>query len=73
MEPYFFVKCIIGISMDWMKIGSALFIVAMLVFLVPRIKPMLENSPKGTNNDWLLVGVLLAGVAGFIWLLMKMV
>lgn len=59
--------------MDWMKIGSALFMVAMLVFLIPRIKPMLQNSPKGSNNDWLLAGILLAGVAGFVWFLMKMV
>lgn len=59
--------------MDWMKIGSALFLVAMLVFLVPRIKPMLQNSPKGSNNEWLLAAGLLVGVAVFVWFLMKMV
>ena len=59
--------------MDWIKIGSALFLVAMIIFLVPRIKPMLQNSPEGSSNDWLLVGGLLAGVAVFVWFLMQMV
>jgi len=59
--------------MDWMKIASALLVVMFLFVLVPRIKPMLENSPKGSSNDWLLAGALLAGVAGFVWFLMKMV
>ncbi|MDH5232220.1 MAG: hypothetical protein OEY38_19325 [Gammaproteobacteria bacterium] len=38
--------------MDWMKIGAALLIVMMLVYLLPRAKEMLKNSPKGTAKDW---------------------
>ena len=38
--------------MDWMKIGSALFIGAMLVYLLPRAKQMIKQSPKASGEDW---------------------
>lgn len=52
--------------MDWIKIFSAIFIVAMLVFLWPRAGQMIRESRKGSMNEWLLVGMLLLGVAAFI-------
>lgn len=52
--------------MDWLKIFSALFIVAMLVFLWPRAGQMIRESRKGTANEWLWVGLLLLGVAAFV-------
>lgn len=39
--------------MDWVKIGSALFGIAMLVFIFPRMRDAMKNSPKGTSKDWM--------------------
>lgn len=59
--------------MDWMKIFSALLIVAMLIYLFPRAKEMVKNSPKASGNDFVAVLIPLALVVGFIFLLMKFV
>lgn len=59
--------------MDWMKIFSALLIVAMLVYLLPRAKDMITNSPKGSNNDWMAALIPLLLVIGFVFLLIKSV
>lgn len=59
--------------MDWMKIGWALALVAMLVFLLPRAKHMLKNSPKAGAGDWNAVLLPLALVVGFIVLLIMAV
>ncbi|MGD9499220.1 MAG: hypothetical protein AB7V33_01870 [Halothiobacillus sp.] len=56
--------------MDWLKIFSALFIVAMLIFLWPRAGQMIRESRKGTIDEWLWVGLLLLGVAAFVAFLM---
>lgn len=39
--------------MDWLKIGSAVFLVAMMVYLFPRMKHAIKHSPKGTMKDWM--------------------
>lgn len=59
--------------MDWLKIGSAVFLIAMIVFMWPRMKQAVANSPKGTMNDWMGFIVPLAAVIGFIILLINMV
>ncbi|MCP4274971.1 MAG: hypothetical protein GY779_01310 [Gammaproteobacteria bacterium] len=59
--------------MDWLKIGSALFLLAMLVMLFPRAKQMVTNSPKGSREDWMGYIVPMAVVVVFIILLIKMV
>ncbi|MDH5473049.1 MAG: hypothetical protein OEY87_05410 [Gammaproteobacteria bacterium] len=59
--------------MDWVKIGSALFLLAMLVFIFPRMKQALENAPKGNMQDWMSFIVPLAAVIGFVILLLMMV
>ncbi len=59
--------------MDWMKIFSALLIIMMLVYIVPRAKDMLTNSPKASNNDWLAALIPLILVIGFVFLLIKSV
>ncbi|WP_198264521.1 hypothetical protein [sulfur-oxidizing endosymbiont of Gigantopelta aegis] len=59
--------------MDWMKIFSALLIVMMLVYIVPRAKDMIKNSPKASSNDLVSVLIPLALVAGFVFLLIKSV
>lgn len=56
--------------MDWLKIFSAIFIVAMLIFLWPRAGQMIRESRKGSLDEWLWVGVLLLGVAAFVAFLM---
>ncbi len=59
--------------MDWMKIFSALLIVLMLVYLLPRAKDMLKNSPKASGNDWLATLIPLILVIAFVFLLIKSV
>ena len=57
----------------WLKIGSAILLVAMLVFIWPRARYMLANSPKGSGDDWRSFALIIAGVALFILLLVKLV
>jgi len=59
--------------MDWMKIFSAILIILMLVYLLPRAKGMLKNSPKASSNDWLAALIPLLLVIGFVFLLIKSV
>jgi len=59
--------------MDWLKIGSALFLVAMIVFMWPRMKHAVANTRKGSMSDWMGFIVPLAAVIGFIILLINMV
>jgi len=57
----------------WMKILSAVLIVMMLVFIFPRAKQMLTESPKGSSADWVSALIPLGLVVGFVILLMAMV
>ena len=57
----------------WMKILSALLIGAMLVFLLPRAKHMLQNSPKAGEGDWKAVLIPLALLVLFILFLITIV
>ena len=57
----------------WMKILSAALIVMMLVFLFPRARQMLTESPKGSSQDWISALIPLALVIGFVVLLIAMV
>lgn len=59
--------------MDGMKIASAIFLVLILAFLLPRAKSMLTNSPKAEAGDWQAAIIPLAAVVGFIALLMWLV
>lgn len=59
--------------MDWTKILWAGLLVAMLVYLWPRAKHMLKESPKGTASDWHGVLIPLLAVAGFVALLIASV
>jgi predicted membrane channel-forming protein YqfA (hemolysin III family) len=56
-----------------MSIGSAILLIAMIVMVAPRVKHAVQNSPKGSSNDWLLAGGLIFAVAVFVYALMKMV
>ncbi len=59
--------------MDWIKIGSALFMLAMVIYLFPRAKHAVQNSPKGTLKDWMGYVVPLAAVVLFIIVLISLV
>ena len=55
--------------MDWMAIVSAVFLVAMIAYLFPRAKHMLQNSPEASSNEWMSALIPLALVGVFIALL----
>ena len=59
--------------MDWLKIGSALFLVAMMVYLFPRMKHAIKHSPKGTMKDWMGYIIPAAFVVLFFVFLIAMV
>ena len=59
--------------MDWMKIGSALLLVAMLVYIFPRMRHAMKHSPKGSAKDWQGALLPIAAVVGFVILLIMMV
>ena len=59
--------------MDWMQIGSALLLGAMLVFLVPRLPGILRATPGASGKQWLAAIVPLVLVGAFVFLLMKLV
>lgn len=58
---------------DWLKILSAVFLVLLLVYLFPRAKHMMQNSPKAEKGDWNSAMLPLAGVVAFIALLVWLV
>jgi hypothetical protein len=58
---------------DWIKIGSALFLVAMIIFLFPRAKQVIENTPKGSMKDWMGYIVPMVVVILFIIVLIALV
>ena len=59
--------------MDWMKIASALILVAMLAYLFPRARAMMRHSPKASGDDWRSVLIPLIGVILFVLFLISMV
>ena len=59
--------------MDWMKIGSALLLIAMIAVIYPRAKHMLTNSPKAEKGDWMTVALPIIAVIFFVILLTMLV
>jgi hypothetical protein len=57
----------------WMKIGSAVLLVMMLVFIIPRARHMIKESPKGTPAQWVSFLIPIGIVVLFVLLLMQMV
>ena len=57
----------------WMKIGSAILLVTMLVILIPRARQMVKESPKGTTSQWISFVVPVGIVVLFVLLLMQLV
>lgn len=59
--------------MNWVTIGSAALMIGMLVFIYPRMRHAVKNSPKGTTEDWKGFIIPLAAVIGFVAFLIMMV
>ncbi len=57
----------------WQKISYAVLLGMMIVFLLPRAKVMLKQSPKASGSDWQAVLIPLLLVVGFVILLIKLV
>jgi len=59
--------------MDWLKIASAVALVAMFFFILPSARNMVKNSRKGSVSDWMGFIVPMAVVVLFIVVLISMV
>ncbi len=59
--------------MDWMKIGSAILLGTMIVFLWPRAKQMLKETRKAEAGEWQSAILPILAVMGFVALLVMMV
>ena len=59
--------------MDWLKIFSALFLVAMMFMIYPSLKNASQNSPKGTREDWISAIKPLLMVVVFVIVLIVLV
>lgn len=59
--------------MDWLKIGSALLLVMMLIYLLPGARRMLAESRSASPDEWMSALIPLLAVAGFVFLLIQMV
>ena len=59
--------------MDWIQIGSAVMLVAMLFMIFPRAKAAITNSPKGNSGDWMSFIVPMTAVVLFIIVLIALV
>lgn len=59
--------------MDWMKIVSAMALVMFIVFLFPRTRDMVKNSPKGSSSDWIGFAIPIIVIILFIVLLVQLV
>ena len=57
----------------WMKIGYAVLLGMMIMFIFPRAKQMLKESPKVSSNEWMGVLVPIIVVILFVVLLIKLV
>ena len=59
--------------MDWLKILSAIVLVAMFFMILPHAKRMLKESPKGSSSDWMGFVTPMIFVTLFIILLITLV
>jgi hypothetical protein len=62
-----------GGGMDWMKILSAIALGAMIIYLIPRAKTIMEASAQAENKDWKGVLIPLLAVVLFVIFLVAMV
>ena len=59
--------------MNWVSIGSAALMIAMLIFIFPRMRQAMKESPKGSSEDWKSFMIPLVAVIAFVAFLIMMV
>lgn len=59
--------------MDWLKIGAAVFLVAMFFMILPSAKRMVKESPKGSASDWMGFIIPIVAIVLFVILLIALV
>lgn len=61
--------------MSGLEIGYVVLAVALLIFLVPRAKHWLSNSPKAEQGDWQAflfpITLVILFVGGLMWLVSR--
>jgi len=57
----------------WLTIISAIAFGAFAIFLIPRAKEMLKNSPKGSSQEWRGFLIIITIVVVFVFMLIKLV
>lgn len=59
--------------MDWLKIASAVALIAMFFLILPSARRMAKNSPKGNLSDWMGFVLPMVVVVLFIMVLISLV
>ena len=59
--------------MDWLKIGTAVLLIAMMIYIWPAAKRMLQESRAPEKGDWQAILLPLLAVVGFVVLLIYLV
>lgn len=59
--------------MDWMKIVAAMALIMFIIYLFPRARHMMENSPKGSSSDWMGFVIPILIIVLFIAFLIQLV
>jgi len=59
--------------MDWMKIFAAMALIMFIVFIFPRARDAMQNSPKGSSSDWMSFVIPIIVIVGFVILLIQLV
>lgn len=59
--------------MDWIKIGSAVLLVAMFFMILPGAKRMVKEAPKGDAKDWMGFVIPILAIVLFVILLITLV
>ena len=59
--------------MDWTKWITAGLLLMMIIYIFPRAKYMLKNSPKGSSQDWMGFAFVIGMVTLFIVFLIMIV
>ena len=59
--------------MDWTKWITAGLLLMMIIYIFPRAKYMMKNSPKGSSKDWMGFAFVIGMVTLFIVFLIMIV
>ena len=59
--------------MEWMQIVAALALLMFVIFLFPKARYMMENSPKGSSSDWMSFLIPIVIIVLFVMLLIQLV